>query len=481
MRLLDVAQDRAGASDASDAFLRFAQGAVGHRARDEDGPAARDPGRAQRATRSSPAAPRSTASPPRCSSRSRGPTRCAASRSSAGRSSERSLSDDVATAELARRQRRRRPRPHRGRGAARRRLRPGPGRRARGQRAQRDARPAGDPAHARARGRARAQRRLHRRLPRRQASRARSRPPATACPRAGTACASRPARASPAGVLMTGATVVQHDYASDLPLADTAKTVLAVPMSWNDEMRGVLSVGWAARRRVHDEDQHTTEAIAGLATLACRNAEAYEHVQHVARTDALTGVLNHGAMQIRDPRGDRPRPPRQRSARRRHPRPRRLQERQRHPRPRRRRRAAAHGRERAPARAAPVRPGRPLRRRRVRPAAARLRRGDDRARRRALPRRDRRQVLDRRRRLARRPRRRRAARAGRPRADAGQAHRQGPRRDRQPGGRARAGPAAVPGGLTRGRPGAGRRDRGARPLHARALRRGRPALAAASR
>ena len=53
------------------------------------------------------------------------------------------------------------------------------------------------------------------------------------------------------------------------------------------------------RRRVHDEDLRTLEAIAGLATVACRNAEAYEHVQHVARTDALTGVLNHGAMQVR--------------------------------------------------------------------------------------------------------------------------------------------------------------------------------------
>ena len=34
-------------------------------------------------------------------------------------------------------------------------------------------------------------------------------------------------------------------------------------------------------------------------TVSCRNAEAFEHVQHVARTDALTGVLNHGAMQLR--------------------------------------------------------------------------------------------------------------------------------------------------------------------------------------
>ena len=70
-------------------------------------------------------------------------------------------------------------------------------------------------------------------------------------------------------------------------------------MAWDDQLRGALSVGWTTRRRVHDEDLRTLEAIAGLATVACRNAEAYEHVQHVARTDALTGVLNHGAMQLR--------------------------------------------------------------------------------------------------------------------------------------------------------------------------------------
>ena len=63
---------------------------------------------------------------------------------------------------------------------------------------------------------------------------------------------------------------------------------------------GALSVGWT-----DDAPDHATrtcatlEAIADLATVACRNAEAYEHVQHAARTDALTGLLNHGAMQVR--------------------------------------------------------------------------------------------------------------------------------------------------------------------------------------
>ncbi len=52
-------------------------------------------------------------------------------------------------------------------------------------------------------------------------------------------------------------------------------------------------------RRLDDEDLRTLEAIADLATVACHNAEAYEHVQQAARTDALTGVLNHGAMQVR--------------------------------------------------------------------------------------------------------------------------------------------------------------------------------------
>jgi diguanylate cyclase (GGDEF)-like protein len=101
--------------------------------------------------------------------------------------------------------------------------------------------------------------------------------------------------------LVTGKPFVSSDYQRDVPspIMEQFKSALAVPMEWDGQMRGALSVGWTTRRRVHDEDLRTLEAIAGLATVACRNAEAYEHVQHVARTDALTGVLNHGAMQLR--------------------------------------------------------------------------------------------------------------------------------------------------------------------------------------
>jgi diguanylate cyclase (GGDEF)-like protein len=104
--------------------------------------------------------------------------------------------------------------------------------------------------------------------------------------------------------LATGRPFVTNDYARDVivpatPVLEHFRSAVAVPMAWNDQLQGALSVGWMSRRRVHDEDVRTLEAIAGLATIACRNAQAYEQVQVAARTDALTGLLNHGAMQVR--------------------------------------------------------------------------------------------------------------------------------------------------------------------------------------
>jgi diguanylate cyclase (GGDEF)-like protein len=105
-------------------------------------------------------------------------------------------------------------------------------------------------------------------------------------------------------VLVTGRAFVTNDYQRDVKPSGHAsligfRTALAVPMTWNDELKGALSVGWTTMRRVEDEDRRTLEAIADLATVACHNAETYEQVQVAARTDALTGLLNHGAMQVR--------------------------------------------------------------------------------------------------------------------------------------------------------------------------------------
>jgi len=110
-----------------------------------------------------------------------------------------------------------------------------------------------------------------------------------------------PGDAAAGVVLQTGKPFITNDYASEVrnPVNVRCLSAIAVPMEWGGELRGVLSIGWLARRRVDEDALNTVQAIAGLATAACRNAEAYEQVQHIARTDALTGVLNHGAMQVR--------------------------------------------------------------------------------------------------------------------------------------------------------------------------------------
>ena len=105
-------------------------------------------------------------------------------------------------------------------------------------------------------------------------------------------------------VLRSGTTYATNDYQRDarLPgheIMTRFRTAIAVPMVWNEELKGALSVGWTGMRQIEEDDRRTLEAIADLATVACHNAESYRQVQHAARTDALTGLLNHGAMQVR--------------------------------------------------------------------------------------------------------------------------------------------------------------------------------------
>ena len=136
------------------------------------------------------------------------------------------------------------------------------------------------------------------------ARRARSRPPATASPRAGTVftspraraprarCSSPARRSSPTTTSRTCRCPITRSCASSRPRSRfrSCGTTSCAACSRSAGPRAGAST---------TKTCSTLEAIAGLATVACRNAEAYEHVQHVARTDALTGVLNHGAMQMR--------------------------------------------------------------------------------------------------------------------------------------------------------------------------------------
>ncbi len=105
-------------------------------------------------------------------------------------------------------------------------------------------------------------------------------------------------------VLATGRPVMTSAYHDELSLPEHVvlpgvRSGVGVPMCWNGELRGALSVGFLDRRELSRDDLGVLEAIADLAVVACHNAEAYDDVRTAASTDALTGLLNHGAMQVR--------------------------------------------------------------------------------------------------------------------------------------------------------------------------------------
>jgi diguanylate cyclase (GGDEF)-like protein len=104
-------------------------------------------------------------------------------------------------------------------------------------------------------------------------------------------------------VLTTGQPFVTNAYQTEMETAHESlgaiKTAAGVPMVWNGELKGALSVGFTEMRRVTDEDLRALQAIAAFAVVACQNAEAYQLARVAATTDALTGLINHGALQLR--------------------------------------------------------------------------------------------------------------------------------------------------------------------------------------
>jgi diguanylate cyclase (GGDEF)-like protein len=71
---------------------------------------------------------------------------------------------------------------------------------------------------------------------------------------------------------------------------------LAAPLRWDGRLRGALAVGYETQRGVSQDELELLEAFADLAAAACRNASAHAELALAARTDTLTGCLNHAAM-----------------------------------------------------------------------------------------------------------------------------------------------------------------------------------------
>jgi diguanylate cyclase (GGDEF)-like protein len=114
----------------------------------------------------------------------------------------------------------------------------------------------------------------------------------------------RPGEGVGGQVLVSGEPVVSNAYQTevDVPRADVLQriqTAVSVPVRWSGQLKGALSVAFFSMRRVSGEDIETLGAIADLAAVACSNAEEFERAQAAARTDSLTGFLNHGAVQVR--------------------------------------------------------------------------------------------------------------------------------------------------------------------------------------
>jgi diguanylate cyclase (GGDEF)-like protein len=101
----------------------------------------------------------------------------------------------------------------------------------------------------------------------------------------------RPARAIGAAAGDVAAAVAERGVPVTLGQA------AAVPLRWDEEMRGVLVVELGQGRDAGAADIRVLGELADLASAAFRNATAHAELALAARTDGLTGCLNHAAMQ----------------------------------------------------------------------------------------------------------------------------------------------------------------------------------------
>ncbi|MFL5884196.1 MAG: diguanylate cyclase [Thermoleophilaceae bacterium] len=101
--------------------------------------------------------------------------------------------------------------------------------------------------------------------------------------------------------IATGQSLYTNDYQREVqpspegPFHDV-RSALAAPMRWDGELRGVLWVGYRTEHLVRETDIKLLESFAELAAVAMRNASVHAGLAEAARTDALTGCLNHAAL-----------------------------------------------------------------------------------------------------------------------------------------------------------------------------------------
>ena len=101
----------------------------------------------------------------------------------------------------------------------------------------------------------------------------------------------RPARAIGAAAGDLAAAVAERGVPVTLGQA------AAVPLRWDEELRGVLVVELGSERDAGAADIRLLGELADLASSAFRNAGTHAELALAARTDGLTGCLNHAAMQ----------------------------------------------------------------------------------------------------------------------------------------------------------------------------------------
>src|SRR4051794_2718747 len=101
--------------------------------------------------------------------------------------------------------------------------------------------------------------------------------------------------------IATGQSLYTNDYQREVqpspegPFHDV-QSALAAPMRWDGELRGVLWVGYRIEHLVRETDIKLLESFAELAAVAMRIASVHAGLAEAARTDALTGCLNHAAL-----------------------------------------------------------------------------------------------------------------------------------------------------------------------------------------